>query len=166
MKKFLKLLLISTFFSYYIVAIALNFPWINEHLNLLERFHADSLVRLSPQLYLGSYPGEKVKKYKENLHVERIITLLDPNFPVSRELLKVEKEYCKKSGLELIVIPIPFLSRNPMDYIIVQDLVNENDKVTLIHTYYFDGRMQTLERILKRYGSLVENSGSVERRSK
>jgi hypothetical protein len=166
MKKISKLFLISIFFSYYLVAIALNFPWINEHFKPLEHLYAVSFKKISPQLYLGNYPGEKIRKYQNDLGLERVITLMDPDFPVSRELLKKEEEMCKRYGLELIVIPVSFFSRNPMDYMIIRDIVNENSGVTLIHTYYFDGRMQTLEKILKRYGVSERNGGSVESRSK
>jgi hypothetical protein len=166
MKKIFKLFLISIFFSYYFVAVALNFPWINEYFQPLEYLHAASFRKVSPQVYLGSYPGEKIRKYQKDFGLERVVTLLDPDFPVSRELLKKEEEECQKYGLELIVIPVPFFSRNPMDYMIIRDIVSENNGVTLVHTYYFDGRMLTLEKILKRYGTLEENDGSVESRSK
>jgi hypothetical protein len=155
MKKVFKFFLISTFFSYYFVAVALNFPWINEHLNLLKHFNAQHLVSLNEEIYIGSYPDSKdLKKYKEKFGLERVVTLLDPNFPLSRELVREEKEQCEKLNLELIVIPISFFSQNPMDYVIIEDLLDEEKKVTLIHTYYMDQRLQILQKMLERYLSV------------
>ena len=146
------MLLISTFFSYYFVAIALNFPWINEHFAPLRQFNLSYLEKLNDTLYLGTYPDSKsLKKYQHDFGLQRVITLLDPDFPLSRELIKEEKAECKRLGIELIIIPIPFFSKNPMDYVIVQDLLDEVSKVTLIHTYYDDGRMKIIKKIFQRY---------------
>jgi len=167
MKKLLKSLLISTFFSYYFVAIALNFPWINTHFSPLIQFNLVHYEKVNEQLYLGTYPDEKsLRRYQHDFGLQRVITLLDPDFPLSRELVQVERAECEKLGIELIIIPIPFLSQNPMDYVIVRDLLDEVNKVTLIHTYYFDGRMKLMKKLLQRYNPGQERDGSVSRRSK
>ena len=119
LKKTFKFLLISTFFSYYFVAIALNYPWINEKFHILDHLNAVKLKQISKKIYLGTYPDyQRAKFYKKELKIEALITLLDPNFPGSREMVKNEKKICKSLGLELIIIPISLSSKNPMDYIL------------------------------------------------
>jgi len=152
MKRLFKFLLITTFFSYYFVAIALNFPWINEHLNPLAFTGERTLVQVSSETYLGNYPTvTNLEDYKKTKGIRRVITLMDPEFPISRELIKAEKKYCKTLGIEHIVIPIALFSKNPMDYMIIRDFLDEEKKKTLIHTYFYDDRLVMLEKILKRY---------------
>jgi len=167
MKKLFKLFLISTFFSYYLVAVALNFPWINEHFDLLEKFNLKHSIQLNKNLYIGTYPdSEDLQKYQQELGVEQVITLLDPNFPLSKELIKTEKEQCKKLGIDLIIIPIPFFSKKLVDYMIIRNLLDEVGRVTYIHAYYFDDRMKLLKKVLQRYQSISDREGNVSRRSK
>jgi hypothetical protein len=152
MKKLFKFLLITTFFSYYFVAIALNFPLISNHLNLLGLTGDKALVHVSPETYLGKYPTvANLEDYKRTEGIKRVITLMDPEFPISRELVKSEKKYCKTLGIEYIVIPIALFSKNPMDYMIIRDFLDEEKKKTLIHAYFYDDRLLMLEKILKRY---------------
>jgi hypothetical protein len=149
MKKFFKFFLYAIFFSYYFVAIALNFPRINAYLNPLEILHLSHVVKKDDTLFLGTYPNATIlETYKNKYHVERIITMLDPDFPISRELIKEEKKLCKEMGIELIIIPIGFYSKNLMDYIIVRDILDDIPKITLIHNYYFDARMKLTRRLL------------------
>ena len=150
MKKIFKLFLIGTFFSYYIIAIALNYPWIDSKIKPLEFFYNTKIKEVKRGIYFGLYPDYKdLKYYKDSLNINQVVTILNPNFPFSRELVKAEEQNCKKLGLDFIIIPIESDSKSPMDFIIIQNFV-QNQKHTLINSYYFDKRMDMLEKILKR----------------
>lgn len=148
--KGLKIFLFMAFFSYYIVALALAYPWINTHIQPLKIFNLEKITQLKPNIYLSTYPTKKhLKNYQINLSLERVILLLNPSFPISRELVKKEEEVCKELGLELIIIPISYFSTNPMDFMLIKILLDEDPKVTLVHTYFYDNRLKLLENILK-----------------
>jgi len=164
MKKLLKFLFIASFFSYYFVAVALNYPWINDKIDPISKLGQERLVKINDQLYLGTYPTEKkLRYYKNKLHIRRIVTLLDPSFPLSRELVKGEKAICKQLNLEYIIIPITYFSSSPMDYVLVKDLISGKPEHTYIHNYIFDKRLQILEHILKTYFSHKPLSGKISK---
>jgi len=147
--KTLRIMLFITFFAYYVVAIALTYPWINENMQPLKIFNLEKFIQVKPGLYLSTYPTEKqLKSFQIDLALERVILLLNPSFPISRELLKKEEAVCKSLGIELIIIPISYFSTNPMDFMLIKILLDENPKITLVHTYFYDDRLNILENIL------------------
>ncbi len=148
-KKIFTFFIFFLFSSYYIVAIALNFPWINEHLKPLDYFSLSKFKKISNNLYLSTYPNfYELKKYK-SMGIKEVITLLDPNFPISRELVKEERENCKKLKLKFIVLPISFFSKNMNDYMQIKNILKEDKQTTLINTYFFDSRIKIIEKIFK-----------------
>lgn len=124
----------------------------NKKVDFLTKLHAKYFIQQNDLLYLGTYPTEKnLKEYQIKYGLQRVITLLDPTFPVSRELVEEEKKQCALLGIELIVVPISFFSQQSTDYIIIPAILKDTKKITLIHTYYFDARMEFLRYFLKRY---------------
>lgn len=144
-----RIILFITFFAYYIVALALTYPWINAHVEPLKILDLEKIKQVTPLVYLSSYPTQKhLESYQIDISLQRVILLLNPNFPISRELVKQQEEICKTLGLELIIIPISFFSTDPMEFMLIKILLDENPKVTLVHSYFYDGRLNILENIL------------------
>jgi hypothetical protein len=164
MKKIFKFFFIALFFSYYFVAIAVNYPWINEHIDPLEKLGQAKFITIDDYIYMGTYPTEKkLKYYKRVLHIQRVITLLDSDFPLSRELIRYERNICKNLGIEYIIIPISYFSSSPMDYMLIKNLISQKQTPTYIHNYIFDKRLQILEYILKTYSSKKFSSGKISK---
>ncbi len=150
MKKIFKFLLITLLFSYYFVAIALNFPWINAHLDPLTLLGKQKIVTVKQHVYLGTYPDAKrLKILKSKYGIEQVVVLLDPNFPLSRGLVRAEKKICRQAHIDFVIVPISYFSSNVMDYVIIKSIVEESDKPTYINAYTFDKRMRILKNVLK-----------------
>ncbi len=149
MKKIFRVLLIGSFFSYYIIAIILNYPQIDaklKPLNILKLNHFKEL----DGIYISTYPDfQDLKKYKERYKIKKVITLLNPNLPLSRELVKNEKSNCKKLGIEFIAIPITLDATNLTNFNILKEIIGSNNGI-LINNYTYDKRLKIVERLLQR----------------
>jgi len=145
-----RILLVTLFFSFYIISIAINFNHINNYIKPLETFHLKHLYKLDNSTYLSTFPRKSdLIKYKNKYHIQRIVTLLNYKMLISKELLREEEKNCKELGIELVYIPVSYFSTNPMDYTIIKVLLKEDPKTTLIHTYWFDHRMKMLQQLLQ-----------------
>jgi len=142
-KKTVKFLIISMFFAYYFIVIALNFVWINEKINPLELLHAEKLHKLSPTLYLSTFPHD-ITALKSKLHIEHIVTIANPRYPISRELIKEEKKNCQALNIQFSVLPISYLKNRPIEYLHIKNMLKKSQKITLIHAYFFDKRLEKL----------------------
>lgn len=151
-KKIARYTLIAMFFSFYVVAILINYKYIDHYIKPLELFDLKKEYKVDAN-YIATFPDKKeLKEYKQRYHIQRVIALLDFKSPILKELLKEEKAVCKSLGIELIYVDISLLNPNPMDYNIVLRLLEEEPKKTLFHSYWFDKRMSMLKEILKVYG--------------
>jgi hypothetical protein len=149
-KSIFRILLVTLFFSFYIISIAINFNHINNYLNPLEKLHLKQVYRIDKLTYLSTFPTKNdLIQYKHKYHIQRVITVLNYKMLISKELLREEEKNCKELGLELVYIPVSYFSTNPMDYTLIKVLLKEDPKVTLIHAYWFDHRMQMLKELLQ-----------------
>jgi len=147
LKKIFKFILVSSFFSYYLVAFALNYPAIDSKIKPLKLLDKEYLVELNSGVYLSTYPTyNDLKSLKSKYNIKRVVTLLNPNFPISRELVKAEKDNCKKLGIEFISPPIN-LDSNIMNLNIIKDFTLSKDNI-LINSYYYDKKMKIIKRVL------------------
>jgi len=125
--------------------------WIDRAIRPLELFGVDKFIDIGNSIYLGTYPSkQRLKEYQRDLGLERVIVVLYPDMPLSRELTQMEKPILKELGIEYISIPIPYLSDAPERYEMIKDILNSNPKVTLIHAYMYDKRLERVEYILTR----------------
>jgi len=148
-KTFFRILLIGTFFSFYIISFMINFANVNEYIKPIEVFGLKKEYRINKNLYLSTFPlKEDLIEYKQKYNVERIIAVLNYKMLISKELLKKEEEYCKELGIELIYVPISYFNPNLMDISLIKVLLKESSKTTLIHAYYYDKRMVYLQQAL------------------
>jgi hypothetical protein len=149
MKKIFKFLLISSFFSYYIIAIILNYPQIDAKLKPLNLLNLNYFKELNG-IYITTYPNfQDLKRYKKKYKIKKVITLLNPNLPLSRELVKNEKLNCKKLGIEFIAIPITLDATNLTNFNILKEIIGSNSGV-LINNYTYDTRLKIVEKLLQR----------------
>jgi len=148
-KRIFRYFWISLFFSFYIVAIAVNYNHINNFINPLEKLHLKKEYKIDNSTYLSTFPSrEDLIRYKKKYHIQRVVALLNYKRIISKSLLKDEEKVCKELGIELVYIPVSLFSKNPMDYNLVKVLLKEYPKVTLIHSYWFDNRMEMIKKIL------------------
>ena len=145
-----RILLVTLFFSFYIISIAINFNHINEYIKPLDVLHLKQIHKINDMVYLSTFPLEKdLIAYKKKYHIKRVIALLNHKMLISKELLRAEEKICKKLGLELVYVPVSYFSVNPMDYTLIKVLIKEDPKVTLVHAYWFDRRMKMLQQLLQ-----------------
>jgi len=148
-KKLFIFFIFLLFCSYYIIAIAVNFPWINGHIQPLTLFNAKKFTIVNKQIALSTYPTfNDLKNYKQ-MGYKEIVTILDPLFPMSRELVKAEKKNCQKLGLKFMVLPIDFHTKSAMDYVLVRNMILNENKKTVINAYFFDKRIRILRNVMK-----------------
>ena len=139
----------SIFFSYYIIAIIVNFPWIDSKLKPLKILNIEKMIKIDNHTYLGTYPDkDDLKRYKKNLHIKNIIAMLNPHSIFYKRLIDKEIKSCSNLHIRYIIIPV---SNNPMDYMLVKDILHDLKGNTLIHRYYFDNKMKTIKNILSNY---------------
>ncbi len=139
----------SIFFSYYLIAIIVNFPWLDSHIQVLKRLDIQKMIKIDNHTYLGTYPDkDDLKRYKKNLHIKNIIAVLNPHSIFYKRLIKQEKDICYTLKIKYIVIPI---DDNPMNYILIRNIVHNLKGNTLIHRYFFDQKMKIIKNILSNY---------------
>jgi len=148
--KYLRVMLMSSFFVYYVIIVLSNFSWINDKIDPMKLFHLAKFIEAKRGVYLTTYPRyEDIVDYKNRYQIERVVSLLYPKFPISKELLREERIACKELGIEFISIPISYFSDDIMDYIQIKALVEDDNKTTMIHAYFYDERLDILDGILR-----------------
>ena len=153
--KFIKFItrtiLILIFFSFYVIAIMLNYDKINEYIDPIKKIDAYRFEKINDHIYLSTFPtDEDLYLYKRKYKIKRVITLLNYRMFISKELLRHEEKMCKKLDIDLVYVPISYFDTNPMDTSVIKELLNNDKRPTLIHTYFFDKRIQILYQVLKR----------------
>lgn len=150
----LRIILFVLFLSYYIVAIASNFSSIYNNIDFIRYFNSNA-QKINAITYTGSAPTIKdIIKLKKVYHIKRIISLLDPRFPISKELSKSEKQICKKNGIEFIQIPYAGSRKDSYKSMIIADIMQKYPKQTYIHGYSDD---RGIGIMLKKLNIVKEN---------
>ena len=147
----IRLLLLSLFLSFYLIILAANADRIEEYFDPFERFKP-AVTQLDEGLYNGGYPNEKVlRTLKTEKGVQRVICLLDPHFPVSRELVANEQRNCEALGIEFVLVAAHDFSRYRDMLPVIREILSEQKKVTYIHDYFMSRRLKNLSAALS-YG--------------
>jgi len=144
----IRLILLSLFFSFYLIMIAINIDRIEEYLDPLASFKPD-IVKIEEGVYVGGYPNEKVLRVlKSEKGVDRVVSLLDPHFPVTRELVAHEKQNCELLGIEFISLPAQDFPRYRDMLPVIDEILKKGKKVTYIHSYFMSDRLEKLTAAL------------------
>jgi len=146
-----RLMLLALFLSFYLIMMAINVDRIEESFDPFEQFKP-TVRKLDEGLYLGGYPNEKtLLSLKKVQGVQRVICLLDPHFPVTRELVLNEQRNCQKLGIELVLVAAHDFSRSRDMLPVIGDILLEEKKVTYVHDYFMSKRLENLSVALS-YG--------------
>ena len=141
----LRISLFSVFISYFVVAIIVNSDRIENRLDPLTRLGLREVRCLRHNtLCLGTYANEKdLGKY----HIRTVISILNPIFPFSREIVQAQKETCRKMNIDFVSIPISFFSDDENIYKnLLRFLHYSKNRPVYINGYLFDHRLEELER--------------------
>jgi len=158
MNSFFRYFLVSIFFAYYVIAIALHYPWFSENLDILHVFNFEKIVKINENMYISTYPNQnQLEIYKKKYSIYRVVVVLNPKIPFSRELVKEEQKACSVLNLQFISIPVSASSDKSIDFILIKNILDKfieesktnNEGNILINAYTYDERIQTIERILK-----------------
>ncbi len=144
----IRTVLFFLFFSFYMIMLVANADRIEEYFDPLRAFKSPP-VKVRDDLYVGSYPTAKeLKKLHHELGVEKVICLLDPRFPVSRELVANEKRNCRKEGIIFVSLVARDFKRFRDMLPIISEIMDEDDKVTYINAYFFNRQVEHLSVVL------------------
>ena len=140
--------LLLLFFSFYLIMIAVNADRIEENFDPLRAFKSPP-VKVRDDLYVGSYPtATELKRLHQEFGVEKVICLLDPRFPVSRELVANEKRNCDKEGILFVSLVARDFKRINDMLPIISEIMDEDDKVTYINAYFLNRQVEHLSVVL------------------
>lgn len=144
----IRFILLSLFFSFYLIMISANADRIEEYLNPLKYFKP-AVEKLNNGLYVGGYPNNKalLKLHKER-GITRVISLLDPHFPLTRELVAYEKANCQAIGIEFVVVAAHDFTRYRDMLPVIEEILEEAPKVTYIHAYFMSKQLKTITAAL------------------
>ncbi len=147
-KKIFRILIISLFYSYYVVAIILNYNKIESILNPLKLFGLSKIERVE-NIYLSTYPSfNDLKRYKKQFNIKKVIAIFNPSLPFIKELVKLEQKNCKKLGIKFNVISFENIKN-------LNKLLSKEN--ILINRYFFDSKLKKIKNYIKRvqYGALA-----------
>ena len=144
----IRTVLFFLFFSFYLIMFAVNADRIEEYFDPLRSFKSPPL-KVRDDLYVGSYPTDKeLKRLHQEFGVEKVICLLDPRFPVSRELAANEKRNCHREGILFVSLVSRDFKRFSDMLPIISEIMDEDDKVTYINAYFFNRELEHLSAVL------------------
>ncbi|SFV62553.1 hypothetical protein MNB_SV-3-1582 [hydrothermal vent metagenome] len=146
--KILRNFLVLLFSSYYFLMVALNYSYIENRFSPLKIFNLSKITALEKETYIGTYPNqEDIQMLKNKKHIKRIISFLNPNIPIARELDHAERDYCKKAHIELINIP-NFSPYNIGEFSALLELLSDNTP-TYIHAYFYGNALKIIHQRLQ-----------------
>ncbi|WP_456431419.1 hypothetical protein [Nitratifractor sp.] len=148
MSKFLRTVLFVFFSFYYILIIVTSSAYFSEKIGLMRLFGGAHFERVTPTIYVGTYPeGEIWEKIKQN-KIRRIVSILNPIYPFSKELVAKERKLCKEKGIAFIDLPGVRID-DPALFSEFLALVSEEEMPTYIHAYRYGDTIRAISRVLR-----------------
>jgi len=155
--------LFLVFISYFIVALIVNSDRIENLLRPLERMGMSQVVcSRDESVCLGTYAHEEELRAR---HVKTVVSILNPLFPFSRELVSAQKNVCRRMKIDFVSIPVSYFpNRSEKGYGNLQRFLRSTDAYPVyINGYLFDHRLESLKhRIIVKDKSLERTEGRAE----
>lgn len=144
----LRFVIFMLFFSFYLIMIAVNIDRIEDIFDPLSPWKG-AVEKVESGLYIGAYPNaQELQRLQKDYGVQRVISLLDPNFPVSRELLTYEKRNCKKYGIIFVSLSQHDLSDHRNMATVITEILAHKKVPTYIHYYFINRDIKQLSAAL------------------
>ncbi len=134
----IRMLLFSLYMLFYFIMVSVNWSRVEEYIDPFSPFKT-APFQVNSMLYSGSYlNNEGLTVLLKEKGVKRVICLLDPRFPLIRELVAYERENCKRLGITFISLPQRDFTRYSNMLPVVMEILDEEKEVTYIHTYFMN----------------------------
>ena len=162
----LRFVVFMLFFSFYLIMVVVNVDRIEDMFDPLAAWKG-SVQEVNSGLYIGAYPNaQELGGLQKRYGIKRVISLLDPRFPVSRELVAYEKRNCQKYGIEFVSLAQRDFKRYSNMVPIITEILDQKELPTYIHHYFINRRIKQLSGALsggERQNRQKQDTGSLVR---
>ena len=144
----LRFVVFMLFFSFYLIMVLVNVDRIEDMFDPLSAWKGE-VQEVNSGLYIGAYPNaQELRRLQKRYGIKRVISLLDPRFPVSRKLVAYEKDNCKKYGIEFVSLAQRDFARYSNMVPIITEILDHKKVPTYIHHYFINRFVERLSGAL------------------
>ena len=130
------------FLSYYIIAIAVNIDRIEKFIDPIDTLRLKKVESVY-HLYFGTFAH---KEDLEQLKITKVISILNPSIPFSKELINYQRDICKELHIDFMNISVTAFNHSTTTILsIINDDANK-DQVIYINGYFFSQKLERLKR--------------------